>query len=334
MKKIYLVTCSLVMLLAGIGAKAQTDPHFSQYYAYPLYLNPGLTGVMDGDYRVTAIYRSQWGNISSPFSTPGVSADVALDNKLSLGINIMNQTAGNGGYNYLTGYASMAYNGVRFGKDGNQRISMGISLGLINRRFDQSKFQTGEQWNAATGFDPTMGTGEALAKTSASALDAGAGIMYYDATPDKKANVFVGVSAFHLTQPSDPFISGGYDKKLPIRYSAHGGVKLSLSETFSLTPNLLYMRQGSAEEKMLGAYAQMRVNEEADFLLGANYRIKDAVSPYVGVYYKNFLLGLSYDVTTSDLSKVAGKANSFELSLTFSGRKGKAEAIPFVCPRL
>ena len=27
---------------------AQADPHFSQFYAYPFWLNPGLTGVMDG----------------------------------------------------------------------------------------------------------------------------------------------------------------------------------------------------------------------------------------------------------------------------------------------
>jgi hypothetical protein len=42
---------------------------------YPSFLNPALTGAFDGDYRVSGIYRTQWGNITSPFSTPGVSAD-------------------------------------------------------------------------------------------------------------------------------------------------------------------------------------------------------------------------------------------------------------------
>jgi type IX secretion system PorP/SprF family membrane protein len=334
MRKYYL--CSLVvLLLAGHRGMAQVDPHFSQYYTYPLWLNPALTGAMDGDYRVTGIYRNQWGSIGNPYSTPGVSADVSVGNNLSLGVNVMNQQAGGGGYNYLNAYASMAYTGVRFGPSGNHRISMGISMGILNRRFDPSKFQTGDQWNPNTGFDPTAGGLDVLAKTSGTSFDAGAGILYFDATPDKKANIFAGFSAYHLTQPSDPFISGSTGEKLPIRYTAHGGVKLTLTEDLSITPNLLYMRQGKSEEKMAGFYAQMRINETADFLLGANYRVKDAMSPYVGLYYKNFVLGLSYDVNTSDLGKAAGHANSFELSLTFTGRKGNhADAIPFVCPRL
>jgi type IX secretion system PorP/SprF family membrane protein len=306
-------------LLAGVTGHAQTDPHFSQYYVYPMWLNPGLTGAIDGNYRVTALYRSQWGNLNNPFSTPGVSADFVTNKNVNLGVNIMNQRAGNGGYNYLNAYASMAYTGVRFG---DHQVSMGLSFGMINRRFDPSKFELE---------DPS----ETLTKTSASAFDAGAGIVYYDGTPGKKANVFLGFSAFHLTQPEDPFISGGVHQKLPIRYTGHGGVKLTLSETFSITPNLLYMRQGQAEEKMAGAYAQFRVNESTDFLLGANYRLEDAVSPYAGVYFRNMVLGFSYDVNTSDLSKMAGNANSFEISLSIIGRKGvKADAVPFVCPRL
>jgi hypothetical protein len=51
-------------------SNAQVDPHFSQYYVYPAWVNPALTGIFDGSYRVSGIYRNQWGNVSSPFSTP------------------------------------------------------------------------------------------------------------------------------------------------------------------------------------------------------------------------------------------------------------------------
>jgi type IX secretion system PorP/SprF family membrane protein len=146
--------------------------------------------------------------------------------------------------------------------------------------------------------------------------------------------LFAGISAYHLTQPQDPFIAGDHEK-MPMRLTFHGGLKYNVNEDVSITPNLLYMRQGSSEEKMVGAYAQMRVNETADFLLGANYRFKDAVSPYVGVYYKNYMISVSYDINMSDLGKVAGNANNFEISLTLIGRKSvKQDAVPFVCPRL
>jgi type IX secretion system PorP/SprF family membrane protein len=328
----YLIKTSLLLLTLAttITGHSQTDPHFSQYYAYPLWLNPGLTGAIDGNYRVTAMYRSQWGGISNPFSTPGVSADIVTNKNVSLGLNVMNQRAGNIGYSYMTGYLSMAYNGVRFGY---HQISMGMALGALNRRFDQSKFQTGDQWQAATGYTPGP-SNETLTKTSAIAFDAGVGAVYYDGTPGKKANLFGGISAFHLTQPQDPFFANG-GEKMPMRLTAHGGLKYNVNENVSITPNLLYMQQGKSTEKMVGAYTQMRVNEITDFLVGANYRFNDAFSPYVGVYYKNYMISVSYDVNTSDLGKVGGNANNFEISLTLIGRKAvKQDAVPFVCPRL
>jgi type IX secretion system PorP/SprF family membrane protein len=321
----------LTLVTAAITGHTQTDPHFSQYYAYPLWLNPGLTGAIDGNYRVTAMYRSQWGGISNPFATPGISADIVTNKNVSIGLNIMNQRAGNIGYSYMTGYASMAYNGVRFGYN---QISIGMALGALNRRFDASKFRTGDQWNQYLGWDPSNAAPEVLSKSSAIAFDAGVGAVYYNGTPGKKANWFGGISVFHLTQPADPFISGTAGK-MPMRITAHGGFKYNVNEDFSITPNVLYMRQGASDEKMVGAYCQMRVNETTDFLLGANYRFKDAFSPYAGVYYKNYMISVSYDVNASDLGKVAGNANNFELSLTLIGRKSvKQDAVPFVCPRL
>lgn len=329
----YLIKTGLLLLTlaAGITGHSQTDPHFSQYYAYPLWLNPALTGAIDGNYRVTAMYRSQWGGISNPFSTPGISADIVTNKNVSLGLSVMNLRAGTIGYSYMTGYATMAYNGVRFGY---HQISMGMAFGAINRRFDQSKFQTGEQWNPYTGFNPDAVRAEALNKTSAIAFDAGVGAVYYDGTPGKKANLFGGISAYHLTQPQDPFLAGEHEK-MPMRLTAHGGLKYNVNENVSITPNVLYMRQGNSQEKMVGAYAQMKVDETTDFLLGANYRFKDALSPYAGVYYKNYMISVSYDINASDLGKVAGNANNFEISLTLIGRKSvKPDAVPFVCPRL
>jgi type IX secretion system PorP/SprF family membrane protein len=322
----------LVVLASAITGNAQTDPHYSQYYAYPVWLNPALTGAIDGNYRVTAMYRSQWGGISNAFATPGISVDVVTNKNVSLGLNIMNQRAGTIGYSYLTGYATMAYNGVRFGY---HQISMGMALGVLNRRFDPSKFTSGSLWSAQMGPQPPgTTTGETFSKTSAIAFDAGIGAVYFDGTPGKKANFFGGISAYHLTQPQDPFLAGE-NEKMPMRITAHAGLKYNLNEDVSITPNVLYMRQGNVDEKMVGAYAQMRVNETTDFLLGANYRFNDAASPYVGVYYKNYMISVSYDVNMSDLGKVAGNANNFEISLTLIGRKSvKQEAVPFVCPRL
>lgn len=336
MRKITAVTTALLLWVTHQDVKAQVDPHYSQYYIYPAWLNPGLTGAFDGSYRVTGIYRNQWGGISNPFSTPGVSADVNTGKNLAVGVNVMNQSAGSGGYNYLNGYLSVAYSGIRFGTNGEQVVSIGLSGGVLNRKFNPGKFTYGNQW-AGTAFDPTLPGNETLTKTSAMAADFGAGIVYYDSAPDKRINPYIGFSAFHLNQPQDPFLGEGFKSKLPIRYSIHGGAKIFISETVTAVPNLLYLRQGNAEEKMAGGYAQVMVNDITDFMVGANYRFSDAVSPFVGIYYNGFVISAAYDVNTSSLGSAAGtmKAGNFEVALSFTSPKNKSlSRAYFTCPRL
>ncbi len=311
------------------NAHSQVDPHFSQYYIYPQWLNPALTGVMDGDYRVAGIYRSQWANIDNGFQTIGAAAEIATNSNINFGVGLFQQTAGSGGYKYFTPYGSVAYNGIRFGKAGTQHISIGIQAGMIQKSFDPSKLTFGTQYGG--------GSAELLANPQQSNFDIGAGALYYDATPNQKLNGFIGLSFGHLTQPKDRFLqtSTNADGTTPIRQTLHGGVRINLSETFSLTPNYLLMKQGTAHERMLGAYGQLKAGEGFDFLFGANYRFDDALVPFIGAYYKDFVVGLSYDVTTSQLAKVAGSTQGFELSISFTGKKRRNLAEqPFVCPRM
>ncbi len=329
------LTC-LIMVIT-IRSMAQTDPHFTQNYTYPMYVNPALAGSSDGEYRVSSIYRSQWGSISNPYRTMGVSFDTRTNKNISLGASLLNQSAGDGGFNYLTAHATVAYTGVKFGKDNNHRIVLAIQGGIINRRVDASKFKWGEQWNPVTGYNQSNATTESFARTSSTALDMAAGALYFDATPDKKINAFGGFSVFHINKPKDPIIStqGTELNTIPLRYSVHGGVSFNISDRFSVVPHALYMRQGTASEAMLGTYLQLNVNAETDVMIGAYYRNKDAVAPFVGFDYKNFIVGLSYDVNTSKLGATTRNVNSFELSLTYVKRNGTQSIFDFIrCSRL
>jgi type IX secretion system PorP/SprF family membrane protein len=331
MKGVFKVSFLVLLLVMGKKSMAQVDPHFSQYYVYPSYLNPALTGVFDGDYRVSGIYRNQWAGITNPFSTPGISFDVNTNKNISFGASIMTQNAGDAGYKYTTAYGSVAYSGIRFGLNNTQRVTFGMQAGMVNRRFDPSKFTTGEQWS---GSGVTLPMTETFTRTSVTMLDIGAGALYIDGKPGKKANFYGGVAVSHLTQPQDYFISDG-DAKLPMRLTLHGGLRYVVNENWSITPNFLFQSQGNAKETMLGAYAQLKASPTSDFLFGANYRFNDAFAPYIGFYHKSFVLGASYDFNASDLGRMTNGANSFELSLSWIGRKAfKAEEEQFICPRL
>lgn len=335
MKRIFIVAIILWSSLLPRISVAQVDPHFSQYYAYPLWLNPALTGIIDGDYRISGDYRNQWANYGKPFSTAGVSIDAATNKNIGVGLNVMNMSAGDAGYNYFNAMASVSYSGVKFGRTKTSQLVFGINAGLINRRLDPAKFQTGSQYQPVTGFDPSIFNGENVNNTTSNQFDAGAGVVYFDGNPNHMFNPFAGFAAAHLTQPKDPFSADGTERKLPVRYLVHGGTKIKLNEALSLTPTGLYMRQGNAEEIVAGVYAQLMVNPEFDFLVGGNYRFNDAVIPFAGFHFKSFTLGLSYDANTSNMRRLVNGSQSFEVSLSFISRKRRVlNEEYFICPRL
>ena len=323
--------CCGMMVLTSLSEKAtaQVDPHFSQYFIQPMTLNPAMTGLIEGDYKVAAVWRSQYGN---SLITKGISAEVPTSRNVNLGMNIQHQSSSDGSYSYTNGYLNFAYTGVRFG---NHNIVMAMQGGFINRRFNINKLHFGDQWVAGTGFDPTVATSETFFKPSASTLDVGSGIAYYDGTPGRKVAMYGGVSAFHLTRPEDPFLNGGDKKRMPVRYAMHLGARINLSENFDLIPNLLYMRQGNAQEKMVGGYAQMFGSKDTDLMFGVNYRFDDAISPFFGVYHKGVTLGLSYDTNASNKTNGSINRSSMEVSLSYVGWGGKSDIStkPFYCPR-
>jgi type IX secretion system PorP/SprF family membrane protein len=331
----YFILC-LSILNAG-HLSAQTDPHFTQNYTYPMYINPAMTGGSDGEYRVSGVYRGQWGSITNPYRTTGLSFDTRTSRNLALGLNVQNQSAGDGGFNYFSAAASFAYTGVKFGKNNDQHIVMAMQFGLINRSVDQTKFKWGEQWNPITGYNASNPISEIFAATAATTLDVGAGALYYDAGQDKKANAFAGFSAYHLNKPKDPIISSQSTElnTIPMRYVVHGGVSFNISKRARIIPHALFMQQGTAKETMIGAYAELNVNAETDLMLGGYYRLNDAFAPFAGFNWKNFIVGVSYDVNASKLGAMNRNVNSFEISFSYIKRKATKSIVDFVpCPRL
>ncbi|KQC00758.1 hypothetical protein AQF98_08750 [Pedobacter sp. Hv1] len=331
MKNIKLIIALTLGLSLGIKqSNAQVDPHFSQYYANPIWLNPALTGVTEGAYRVNVNAKQQWSNLNNGFLTAGASFDAAPVKNLAFGGMIINQRAGAISYNQLNVLASAAYR-IRFGQNGDQIVNFGMQAGIISKSFDASKATFGNQYNPGMGYDPSMPFNENVNSQDFVAPDINAGVMYFDGSSYKSANVFVGASVAHINQPKDKFVGG--DAKIPMRFTGHGGVRFKVNNMLALTPNALYMKQGNAEEYALSMYAQLMLDPQSDLLFGGNYRFKDAAIAYVGVHFKSMVFGLSYDFNTSDLNRATGSKGGLELSISFNSRKGIVGP-NFFCPRL
>jgi type IX secretion system PorP/SprF family membrane protein len=72
-----LIKTLLLLVLTPAIIQAQ-DIHFSQFYNSPLTLNPTLTGYMNGNFRLGAIYRNQWREVTKPFVTTSGSFDLPI----------------------------------------------------------------------------------------------------------------------------------------------------------------------------------------------------------------------------------------------------------------
>jgi len=332
MKKITIVLFLLLQIMAVSRLKAQIDPHFSQYYAYPLYLNPALTGVINGDTRINANFKNQYATINNAYQTGALSVDFRPTDKVGIGFNVLDQSAGDAGYNYFSFYGSLGYS-IAISRDGYKKLSFGLQAGIINRSFDPSKATYGSQFNPLTGYDPTLPSGENYLTTHSTVFDAGGGIFYYDGDPLHNANFFAGISAAHLSRPNDPFAEGGVKAKLPIRYIIHGGVRIKASDYFDIIPHAIFISQQKAQEKAVGAYTEFKLQSDRGLIVGAMYRFGDATIANVGYHVNSLIIGASYDFNTSYLNHATGGQGGMELSMSYVFRKRIQEPEP-ICPRL
>jgi type IX secretion system PorP/SprF family membrane protein len=330
-KKLTLIIAVLLQLCALNELKAQVDPHFSQYYAYPLWLNPALTGVIDGDARVNINAKSQWTGVENGYQTGGLSMDFRPTDKVGIGFNIINQAAGTAGYNYFAAYGSFGY-GISVSEDGTKKIHFGLQAGLINRSFNPNKLQFDDQYNPITGFDPNAPNFENFPTTSATVFDASVGVFYYDSDADSKANLFGGASIAHLTSPKDPFAEQGINSTLPLRYTIHGGVRIKASDFFDVTPHVVYIAQQKNQIRALGVYSEVKFQDNNGLILGGMYRINDAAVADVGYHLNKLIIGVSYDFNTSALNTATNGQGGFELSVSYVfGNHSNNPAV--VCPK-
>lgn len=327
MKYFYYLACCC-LLLPGMRANGQ-DLHLSQYYAAPLYLNPALTGMVNGSFRVSLNHKNQWASITNPYTTYVAAFDAPVK-RVGLGFGASSQTAGDGGYRDLNLVGSFSYD-VPLGS-GRSHIVFGVQGGIIQKSFDASKLTFDDQYDPSTGFSPDNPTGESFPQTSVLMPEVNAGLLYFYGSAISRVNPFVGISSFHLTSPDKTFMGGSYI--LPMRYVAHGGLRIKCTRLFEITPHALGMQQATAQEIAAGISAQYYLSQsDAYLILGSTYRLEDAVIAYTGIQIKDFTVGLSYDVNVSSLDRVTSHKGGYELSVSYTKRKKIAEP-KFICPRL
>ena len=350
------VAVLLLTAVLGTGAFAQ-DPHFSQYNASPLNVNPAMTGLFNGNYRITAIYRGQWNSILSNdqpqgiplFRTFSASFDMRVPIPVSKfdafgwGLVVMNDAAGASEFKTTQVNLSLAYMKA-LDRQGKHYLTAGFQAGAALRSINYAQLRFGNQFDPSIGdFNPNLPNQETLGDDNFVFFDLGAGIFWYS-FPKKRTNYWAGVALSHINRPDQSFYENR-DAKLYMKITGTGGLQVPLGNQLDLLPSFLILSQGPAFETQVGMFLKLlfEANEPLGnaFYIGPWYRIvrgeekgiaSDALILQTRFDFASFSLGFAYDLNFSELTPATNAQGSYEVSLVHIGAFKQKSKVKY-CPR-
>ena len=305
MKKAFLFLLLTVIFSRSFGQ----DAEYSQFYANPLFLNPAFTGTSEAP-RLAVNYRNQWPQKGSTYINYSVSYDQFLQKmKGGLGFQFQNNKELNGLVETSSAYLFYSHH-----MKVNERLffDAGLQAGMAYKKLDYNRLIFPDMIDQLTG-ENYPGQMEQPENSSLVYPDFGIGAMgQYD-------SYFFGASLMHLTQPGESVFTGDQRGKLPMKITVHAGARTHklhrglLSKEFTVSPNIIYQKQGAFQQINLGIYLL-----EKSLAGGIWYRQNltmqpDAVIVMLGIMRQRFKIGYSYDLTLSKLSNYS--SGSHEISL-------------------
>ncbi len=318
------------------------DIHFTQFNLAPLTVNPALTGAFSGSFRLGGLYRDQW---SSTYSTPAFYIDSPIlrgfgeMDWVGVGVSFTqdraqaeymdpNGTNQIGSVKQSGALGSIAYH-LALDKERNTVIAVGIQGGTLNRSLDQQFiFEDAILAGSITSTQERLPDSE----SPTTFLDVSGGITVTGRTSGQSF-YRLGVSMLHINNPRNAVLGSTGGARLPRRFVGYATYHLDLTEKFLVVPSVLYQSLGPASEFSAQGMLGYKMSEQ-DLVLkaGLGYRVGDALEILLGVDYKDFRVGASYDLTVSDL---AAPNKAFELAVAYIGRIYKRPKIDPVifCPR-
>ncbi len=334
MKKKFLIVATFLFTL--FFAKAQ-DPHFSQFFASPLTLNPALTGKFDGTIRVAGNYRNQWPAFSNVYTTSTLSVDFPiLKSRIpdydtwGVGILALTDQAGGGvlSNNYLG--LSTSYHKA-LDENGFQQLGIGFQGTYGQKRLNTNNLKFEDQ---LTPFGFTGVTQEVFntQNVNINYLDMNAGILFSNSTNETN-NFYVGASMYHINRPRESFQGGNWN--IASRTTLSAGGYFPVSDILTLHASGIYQLQNKASETVIGGALAAAIDPESDnpsnVYIGSWIRLNDAIIPYLGLEFSGFRIGATYDVNVSSLKAGSESRGGMEISVIYVKKAAGYKGIP--CPK-
>ncbi len=309
-----------IFLLMGLFTINGQDLHFSQFDKAPTNLNPALTGSFDGQWRFSANQRSQWRAVSRAFNTFGFSAEnkegIVTEN-LYHGLNYMNDVAGDGDYRTHDFNITNAYK-IDIGNDANKQLTAGLQLGINHKAIDFNAFQYDAQFNGYK-YDANLPSNEVAINDRYTNLNLGLGLVYSQII-NTKLLVEAGLAGFNLIKQKQGFF-GDPAIVRDRRLAFHGNAIYEIEKQWQLMPGILFQSQGVYRELVVGSNIKyVQTDKRGEYVApyaGLWFRTKDAINIVAGLYYNNWIAGVSYDINISELTPASNVRGGLEFSFQY-----------------
>ena len=312
------------------------DTHFTQFNYVPLSINAAQTGLYEGTYRITALYRTQWnGGVQNGYQTPVLGVDVPLNgfrkqDWIGIGGTVHQDKAGLSALTNSLAALNAAYH-IGIDKKMNQVLSVGVQVGFVSRRINRDVLRFQDQIVSGTQ-SQDLNAIDAQAKNY---TDYSFGLNYRNKI-SKKQTLNVGVSLEHALAPKYNLISTT-TSKLPQRLNVYATMDIALNQRLALYPGFIFRTAAGATETMLQAVAGMKIDPKKNLNLrgGLGYRVGDAAQMLVGLDWGDFRVGASYDLTTRSVLRSNSVRDGFELAVGYVGKIFKKPTLPpvILCPK-
>ncbi len=338
MKKIFTL---FILYLFALNLSAQ-DVQYSQFYAAPLYLNPAMTGSSEMT-RIGVNYRNQWPGLDQSFRSYSAYVDHYMFNANS-GIGMVFNKSEQSMASLSVSEIGLTY-AYRMRLGFRSFLRVGGQASFMDRDAFFGDMVFGSQIDDQSGAIGDF-SGENLGSDSRHQfMDYSFGMLYHN------ESVWFGLSGHHLTQPNISFIDGG-NSQLPLKVSAHGGVKFDLSggsstQFFNQTTGTRELTM-AFNYKNQGPFSQLDVGTQLNIqplVLGVWYRgipvsnqeqpNHESIIALVGISLGGGLdMGYSHDFTLSSLGN-ANTGGAHEISLRYSflagNKKGAGRTSSMPC---
>jgi type IX secretion system PorP/SprF family membrane protein len=328
----------ILILLTNFALKAQ-DPHFSQFFASPLTLNPAYTGKFDGTFRVAGNYRNQWPTINNAFTTATASVDMPIlssrlpeNDTWGVGFLALNDQSGNKILNNNFFGLSTAYH-KGLDENGYHQLTIGFQGSYVSKRLDINRADFEDELTAL-GFTGVTSEVFNNSEVGINYFDFNTGIMY-SGTTNGLNSFYVGASLYHINRPAESFMGGNF--LLDPRLTIHGGGYIPIGQYKTFHGSFIHQRQAGATETVLGGAMAFNVNYDEEnpieLYTGLWYRFNDAFIPYVGLEVSGFRLGFSYDINNSSLNTASNSRGGTEISLIYIRKPSDPNLKKLNCPK-